>query len=31
MMVSLLLQVAAILILFNFIVEERKNQIESIW
>ena len=31
MTVSVLLQVADILILFNFIVEERKNQIESIW
>ena len=31
MKVSILLQVADILILFNFIVEERKNQIESIW
>ncbi len=32
MKVSVLLQVADILILFNFIVEERrKNQIESIW
>ena len=31
MKVSVLLQVAVILILFNFIVEERKNQIESIW
>ena len=30
MKVSVLLQVADILILFNFIVEERKNQIESI-
>ena len=29
MKVSVLLQVADILILFNFIVEERKNQIES--
>ena len=31
MKVSVLLQVADILILFDFIVEERKNQIESIW
>jgi len=31
MKISVLLQVADILILFNFIVEERKNQIESIW
>ena len=31
MKVSVLLQVADILILFNFIVEDRKNQIESIW
>ena len=31
MKVSVLLQVADILILFNFIVEERKNQIESSW
>ena len=31
MKVSVLLQVADILILFNFIVEERKNQIDSIW
>ena len=31
MKVSVLLQVADILTLFNFIVEERKNQIESIW
>ena len=31
MKVSVLLQVADILILFNFIVVERKNQIESIW
>ena len=31
MKVSVLLQVGDILILFNFIVEERKNQIESIW
>ena len=31
MKVSVLLQVADILILFIFIVEERKNQIESIW
>ena len=30
MKVSVLLQVADILILFNFIVEKRKNQIESI-
>ena len=31
MKVSVLLQVADTLLLFNFIVEERKNQIESIW